>query len=972
MEEDSAVDIALSEMIVHAEGEATFTLAGQVGADGQSDAVHGQATLEDGVLHYVPNADFYGEDFISVQMQDASGRTSAVKQVHVLVNNVNDAPVLHSDEVIFVERDDAALFGNPFVLDIEDADGHDRHEVMAVSELAQGYILNRLGESYYVPPKDWNGSFDATLKVSDGQAESVERIVTFVVEGENDAPEVLVSAVSVKEDQETTVNIAVKDADSDEDALHYVIETQPQYGTLYEDENGELIYTPDADFSGTDAFWVHASDGQLSSESKEVSITVKPMPEVIKNCDFSIQTEIEYQPYVNSAGETTDIYYSANELVAVTEQPLDTATRNYVESLPFVEGIGCSTEILPWTEDELAQGYEDHPMSMYSIILRREGTYAELEWLSERMKQELPFELLSPNAFSPQEVLSSMESTLYERFSASGNRQPDINTYLKTDVSGGSYYYRNLTDAWNIQKSEVAVVDSGLCLQEENCGGLLGNGGVCRPGLREPFCNDPQIKYNLVRRNGVDKLVASLADQDGVFKDTPNVFDNDKIRQRLASGYLLSAEWPYLSDNQRQAYKNSRMDSLVTIHGTQVAAILAANSATNESLMFQTSSQVSAGSQGWYRPARYKSAKYFPPLGVLKNAHADFSVTPYLNYSLAGNGHVVQQGWRDKANFPLLIDLYYQMIETTCVEESVSNHSYGRPAVGDQGLDLRPEAARAKMTRMLLRSSLCSGHVFVSAGGNDGEHDQEAVKRHAGETNGFVDLEEGFDNVLVASSSVGQHSNHGDWIDVFAGSIDGSSSLAAPLVTGTAALIHSLNSPEPADIKRIIIDGSLHAVEGPGSSARYPALYMPSVLLVAMDELLPDAVHSALTASGVQTEKKCNSYAVSSEDGGADITCTDVITPDEGASKEETAVWTFDDDTGRAEVVINNEYRKQGAGAHWLEDNLQLDYSYDLDVIDRDLGEQKVSSIPVVRFTPEGTGMYTFMGQSIQAGRGPC
>ncbi|MDQ5767530.1 leucine-rich repeat domain-containing protein [Thiothrix subterranea] len=86
-------------------------------------------------------------------------------------------------------------------------------------------------------------------------------------------------AVVVDEDTAIPISLIASDTDTDEKLLTYKITLQPSMGVLSQLKSGskQLIYTPSANFSGTDSFYFQVSDGRLISKTAKVSITVNPV-----------------------------------------------------------------------------------------------------------------------------------------------------------------------------------------------------------------------------------------------------------------------------------------------------------------------------------------------------------------------------------------------------------------------------------------------------------------------------------------------------------------------------------------------------------------------------------------------------------------------------------------------------------------------------------------------------------------------
>jgi hypothetical protein len=90
----------------------------------------------------------------------------------------------------------------------------------------------------------------------------------------NDVPVVDPIVLDVAEDGSVTGTLTVTDPDND--TFTYAVGTPPDNGTAnFADPNiGTFVYSPDADFNGTDSFTVTASDGESTSDPAVVSVTI--------------------------------------------------------------------------------------------------------------------------------------------------------------------------------------------------------------------------------------------------------------------------------------------------------------------------------------------------------------------------------------------------------------------------------------------------------------------------------------------------------------------------------------------------------------------------------------------------------------------------------------------------------------------------------------------------------------------------
>ncbi|MEU0497212.1 Ig-like domain-containing protein [Mycobacterium sp. NPDC006124] len=122
-----------------------------------------------------------------------------------------------------------------------------------------------------------------TVTVTDGRGGSTQVTVPVTVLGlaVNTPPTIADQSVIGPEDQTRVITLTGVDPDTGT-TLTYTIVTQPAHGTLgpltrVDAVTQRLVYTPNADFNGSDSFTYTASDGSDASNVATVSITVTPV-----------------------------------------------------------------------------------------------------------------------------------------------------------------------------------------------------------------------------------------------------------------------------------------------------------------------------------------------------------------------------------------------------------------------------------------------------------------------------------------------------------------------------------------------------------------------------------------------------------------------------------------------------------------------------------------------------------------------
>jgi hypothetical protein len=292
--EDTALTVNLLAQVVDAEGDAlTFNLPFQnAGNTGAGAPQHGTVQLlEGGLVRYTPNANYFGPDSFTYTVSD--GQTTASATVNLTVTAVNDAPTL-SDLSLTLAEDNTATF-NPWLASpalnggvalAQDVDGAPAPTpgqaqlgpVSIVTGPAHGQVvLASDGSIRYIPDANYNGPDSFTYRVSDGELSSNMATVQLTVTPVNDAPVAGDVSASLAEDTPFTIQLVGSDVDTATNALTFRIITAPTHGTVSLGANGQVLYTPEADYFGPDSFTYVVSDGELDSNLATVSLNVTPV-----------------------------------------------------------------------------------------------------------------------------------------------------------------------------------------------------------------------------------------------------------------------------------------------------------------------------------------------------------------------------------------------------------------------------------------------------------------------------------------------------------------------------------------------------------------------------------------------------------------------------------------------------------------------------------------------------------------------
>jgi hypothetical protein len=142
----------------------------------------------------------------------------------------------------------------------------------------------------YIPEEDFNGSDSFVFIISDGDLTDTQEVIV-TVNPVNDAP--IASATSGVTDEDVSVTIDLIGSDIDSENLVYLIDQDSADGFV--DINGlQATFTPDENFNGETTFTYRVTDGELTSSSATVTITVNPIndaPELTQIDDQSMDED---------------------------------------------------------------------------------------------------------------------------------------------------------------------------------------------------------------------------------------------------------------------------------------------------------------------------------------------------------------------------------------------------------------------------------------------------------------------------------------------------------------------------------------------------------------------------------------------------------------------------------------------------------------------------------------------------------
>ncbi|MEO1491120.1 MAG: tandem-95 repeat protein [Pseudomonadota bacterium] len=237
----------------------------------------------DGTLTYTPDADFNGSDSFTYSVSDGNGGTDTAT-VNVTVTPVNDGPVAVDDA-------DSTDEGTAVVISVLDNDTDIDGDTLSVLGVSQGSngatVRNGDGTVTYKPNAGFSGTDTFTYILSDGNGGTDAADVTVTVSSTNDAPTAVDDAFTTVGGQSAVLNILDNDSDPNGDILSISALGDPSRGTVVDNGDGTVTYTPNAGFFSTESFTYTISDGNGGFDTATVDITqnfapIIPEPVVLR------------------------------------------------------------------------------------------------------------------------------------------------------------------------------------------------------------------------------------------------------------------------------------------------------------------------------------------------------------------------------------------------------------------------------------------------------------------------------------------------------------------------------------------------------------------------------------------------------------------------------------------------------------------------------------------------------------------
>jgi hypothetical protein len=264
-------------------------------------------SYSEGTFTYLPGPNFFGTDTFAYRASDYSALSNEAT-VEITVRPVNDAPsfVKGPDQVILEDSGLQVVAG--WATGISAGAANEATQALTFLVSADNTALFAAqpavapeGTLTYMTAPDAFGVATVTVRLKDdggkangGQDTSPSQTFTITTTPLNDPPVPQNFEGNVPEDGRLLGKLAALDAEGD--SLTFEVFIPTAFGVLDIQPDGSVIYAPDADFFGEDAFAFWVSDGMADPQIGFGLIAVSPMNDAPPTAKPDIYSVIEDRP----------------------------------------------------------------------------------------------------------------------------------------------------------------------------------------------------------------------------------------------------------------------------------------------------------------------------------------------------------------------------------------------------------------------------------------------------------------------------------------------------------------------------------------------------------------------------------------------------------------------------------------------------------------------------------------------------
>lgn len=259
-----------------------FVLLNDVNVDGSNLIVsidnfpsNGAVTVNDatGGINYTPDFLFTGTDTFVYRITSPNAQSSTAV---VTVTVVPVAGGITAIDDYFYGVEDSPVVINVVANDVFTLNGGETLTVIVPAAHGNTTVSATLGSITYTPDPNYYGTDTFVYRFSSG-SQSSTAVVTMTIQGQPDPVFGVADFATTAQGNSITIDVLANDINVDDDMLQVTIFSSPASGSLTVQANGNIVYSPNTGFSGTDTFIYRIEDEQANRSTALVTVTVVPV-----------------------------------------------------------------------------------------------------------------------------------------------------------------------------------------------------------------------------------------------------------------------------------------------------------------------------------------------------------------------------------------------------------------------------------------------------------------------------------------------------------------------------------------------------------------------------------------------------------------------------------------------------------------------------------------------------------------------
>ncbi|AQT67159.1 Alpha-amylase/pullulanase [Anaerohalosphaera lusitana] len=209
--------------------------------------------------------------WLEIRQEGAAGK-GLFDNIEIIDPDANQPPAFDSDPITKSDATEYQAYSSSIANDASDPE----NDTLTFSKVSGPLWLTVAGDGTLSGTPDYpdTGQNIWTVRVTDSEGGIDDAQLEINVINTNDAPNAIDDEVSTTQDTEVVIGVLVNDDDYDNDPLTIDSFTQGSDGTVTDNLDGTLTYTPDAGFYGTDSFTYTVTDGNGGYGTATVDVTV--------------------------------------------------------------------------------------------------------------------------------------------------------------------------------------------------------------------------------------------------------------------------------------------------------------------------------------------------------------------------------------------------------------------------------------------------------------------------------------------------------------------------------------------------------------------------------------------------------------------------------------------------------------------------------------------------------------------------